>query len=164
MAICWPHEQVLSFVSKHGRAFARVKTPRGLRTHLKRHLGRLEGRCFRNAMLLALNRPKALWYVEGFCYARVRGAEKPDWHPHAWVALRNYEEDWAVDPTWSWDGLDSRPYHGIRFDPEFAFMAYKSLRQPYEEAGTVPKGGLSLLSHEEVYQGKLVGLGGRYGS
>jgi hypothetical protein len=169
MAIQWDEDKVWQFLREsNGREFARVKTPRGLRTMLRRNLpGRLEGKCFRNAMVLAMNASDKLWYVEGFALAGFRrdadGKARPRFIPHAWVCPKKYDEDWCIDPTWSWDGLDYRYYAGIRFDGRFAFEHYKRLRKVHEDAGTVPKGGLSLLSHAEVLNGLLPGYGINYG-
>ena len=169
MAIVWDTDRVWSFLhTANGRAFARIKTPRGLRTLLRRHLpGRLEGKCFRNALVLSMNCADRLWYCEGMALAGFRAGEngirEPFFTPHAWVCPKKYEEDWCVDPTWKWDGLDNRFYAGVRFEPQFAFEHYKRLRKPHEEAGTVPRGGLTLLSHPEVLDMGLPGFGTDWG-
>lgn len=161
--IKWDTNKVEVLMHECGREFARIKTPRGLRTSMKRNIGRLEGRCFRNCLILAKSLPDLFLYCEGFVAARTRSSDQVGWMPHAWVTLRAYEEDWCIDPTWSWDGLDARPYHGVRFDPTWAHDTYSELYATRQLGGIIPPGGLSLLSHSQILHKELSGFGELYG-
>ncbi len=162
--ITWDNQRVWRFLQEaNGREFARVKTPRGLRTLLRKNLGqKLEGKCFRNALLLALNSKGRLYYCEGFAQMFFKSGTFT-LLPHAWVSPKGYEEDWCVDPTWKWDLVDNRGYFGIKMESEFAFKEYRRLRGLREEANTVPAGGLSLLSHPEFLDKSIEGYGITYG-
>ena len=118
--IQWNNKEVSTIVKDSGYDFARLRTPHGWRTNAKRFLlpknkKSLEGNCFHLAYKLASIYPDSLYYCEGY-------AENL---PHAWVALKNYNEPWCIDITWpyftyknnyhEWDHLE---YSGVKFEVE----------------------------------------------
>lgn len=113
----WDTGRVAKLIHDHGHAFARVKTPRGWITDIRKALGPTKHQCFARCLQLSSAFPEHFWYCEGFA----NGVQ------HAWLSPISYagqvlDETWAIDPTWIWkspkfnDGLplEDIEYFGIR--------------------------------------------------
>ena len=101
-ASAYPYASQADFILKHGRAFEWRALPHGVRLGLPRQ-------CFRNAVRLALRKPRTYTYVEGYAINTwVSG------HPvaHAWCVD---QEGFVVDSTWD-EGAD---YFGVPFRVEY---------------------------------------------
>jgi hypothetical protein len=167
-SIVWDKETVKELILEYGREYVRIKTPRGMRTSVKRFFDNkpLEGNCFRNSLVMAARTPDHYYYNEGLVVAGNRLTRKLELMPHAWLSLKQYplpcDADWALDVTWKDDKNINRGYFGIRFDPKFAVDTYLELRKHYEKQNVVPLGGMSLLSHPEILMGSYKGFGEKY--
>lgn len=119
MGIVWDKEATAKLIYEGGYEFARVATPKGWRTKGKERLlfsGKkiLEGNCFAVSLQLAYMHPDMYWYCEGYALGT----------PHAWLALKNFEEGWCIDLTWRFFSLrdgckilhDDYPYYGVCFE------------------------------------------------
>ena len=116
----WCCEKISDILNNQGHDFARIKTPYKFRTLAKKYLlpdnkCRLEGNCFHVSLQLALIYPETFYYCEGYGNGT----------PHAWVALKDHDEDWCLDVTWPFFTLkngykqwDKLRYTGVRFEVE----------------------------------------------
>lgn len=102
------------FILKHGRAFEWRALPHGVRMGVARQ-------CFRNAVRLALRKPRFYTYVEGYAI-------------NAWVADYPVAHAWCVDPehfvvdtTWE-EGAD---YFGVPFRAEYVRRMAGARREVY---------------------------------
>jgi hypothetical protein len=130
-----------------GREFARIKTPKGWRSSAQRILGRrLEGRCFSNALHVALCVPEDFWYCEGFAAGL----------PHAWLCPKIsggeiLREDWALDFTWPWKSkaylkpADKLTYCGVKFEAKDAESFILDRLKKYGDGNT----SVSLLKYPQ---------------
>jgi hypothetical protein len=102
------------FILKHGRAFEWRALPHGVRMGAPRQ-------CFRNAVRLALRKPRLYTYVEGYAI-------------NTWVADHPVAHAWCVDPehfvvdtTWE-EGAD---YFGVPFRAEYVRRMAGASRRDY---------------------------------
>lgn len=119
-SIKWDDTKVKSILDSSGSDFARVKTPHGYRGLAKKYLlqdgmKRLEGNCFKISFQLANILPDLFYYREGYAEGM----------PHAWVSLKQFDEDWCIDVTWPFFTLkagyrewDNFIYSGVKFEAE----------------------------------------------
>ncbi len=148
-SIVWDFDAVHNYLMRHGVEFARIKTPKGWPTLLRKQYSEIRGKCFRNALFMGLHSRDTLYYCEGY-------AKSPagHWHPHAWTSpkhlfgeeqLPNGEVEgepllWAIDPTWGWKynemPQDCLYYTGIVLEPHVArdFIFY--IKRMYGSAST----------------------------
>lgn len=153
-AIVWEHEKVVALLNSAPNAFyyARIKTPHGVRSQMKRWLGRsLERKCFANCIMMAAKHPDKFWYCEGYA----------NHIPHAWLSPKVYhgmtlDENWALDPTWPWYSrtlkrdLDNVTYAGIQVD------GVKAKQFLLDRLKTKGPGSISLLKYPDEIQHLLV--------
>jgi hypothetical protein len=112
---------------------ARVATPRGWITKLRKVHGEIHGKCFRVCLTFASAFPSAYWYCEGLA----------DGMPHAWVSPKYIGKErtdlpWAIDPTWGWRYpvskriFDHANYLGVRLNGSKVqeFLLNRSDKQP----------------------------------
>jgi hypothetical protein len=109
-----PYASEADFILKHGRAFEWRALPHGVRMGVPRQ-------CFRNAVRLALRKPRFYTYVEGYAI-------------NTWVAEHPVAHAWCVDPehfvvdtTWE-EGSD---YFGVPFRAEYVRRMAGARRMDY---------------------------------
>ncbi len=155
----WDEPKVESLLDAAGFDFAIVHPSwvHTLRRQMQRTLGKLEGHCYYSCMHAAAWFPDDLWYVEGYVFVRMTGESEPSWHQHAWLAPKKFNEPFAVDPVWRWDGIENRPYLGIKFDGRFVADHFNGCTG-IDYSGR----DLSMLSNPEIVGGQLPGFGERY--
>ena len=109
-----PYASEADFILKHGRAFEWRAVPHGVRMGVPRQ-------CFRNAVRLALRKPRFYTYVEGYAI-------------NSWVADYPVAHAWCVDPehfvvdtTWD-EGAD---YFGVPFRAEYVRRMAGTRRRDY---------------------------------
>jgi hypothetical protein len=113
-ATAHPYASQADFILKHGRAFEWRALPHGVRMGVPRQR-------FRNAVRLALRKPRSYTYVEGYAINTwVSG------HPvaHAWCVD---PEHFVVDTTWE-EGAD---YFGVPFRAEYVRRMAGASRRDY---------------------------------
>ena len=100
--IQWEDEKVRDYLIEHGQEFARIKTPHGLRSTLRRELGVLEHKCFPRSLQFSLS-SKYWCYAEGFVFIKSHKSGKYKYYPHAWVVARDKDkQNWCMDFTLPW--------------------------------------------------------------
>ncbi len=123
--IQWEDEKVRDYlINNNALEFARIKTPHGLRTTLRKELGVLEGKCFPRSLQFSLS-SKHWCYAEGFVFIKSHKSNKYHYYPHAWVVPREESKRyWCLDFVFPWkkkiynyEPLDNFFYHGMIFEP-----------------------------------------------